>query len=82
MVCVVASRLNASFNPGTASQSNIAQPDIACAGLIYHQRSGVYFARARVYGSGPKRWMNRDPNGESKTKNGDRSPDLSPSLGK
>jgi RHS repeat-associated protein len=46
-------------------QADTVQPDFAYVGLFYHQRSGLYFAQARAYDSGLKRWLNRDPIGES-----------------
>ena len=41
--------------------SNPTQNDFAYTGFFYHQRSGLQFAEYRVYDSGLKRWMNRDP---------------------
>lgn len=39
-------------------------PDFGYTSLFYHQRSGLNFAEFRVYDSGVKRWLNRDPIGE------------------
>ena len=64
IACVVVSRLDAFANREAAPQVNSVQPDFAYTGLFYHQRSGLYFAQARAYDSGLKRWVNRDPIGE------------------
>jgi RHS repeat-associated protein len=64
IICVLASKLDAFVSRGTAPQANAVQPDFGYAGLFYHQRSGLYFAQARSYDSGLKRWLNRDPIGE------------------
>jgi RHS repeat-associated protein len=64
IACVVVSKLDAFANREAAPQANAIQPDFAYTGLFYHQRSGLYFAQARAYDSGLKRWLNRDPIGE------------------
>jgi|GEM_PF-5007443 len=64
-VCLVASKIEAISKPGPAPQTNTVQPDIAYTGLLYHQRSGLQFAAHRAYDSGERRWINRDPTGES-----------------
>ncbi|HXM04826.1 MAG TPA: RHS repeat-associated core domain-containing protein [Chthoniobacterales bacterium] len=62
---IVVSKLDAFSRPGTAPQPSVIPPDFAYTGLFYHQRSGLCFAEFRVYDSGLKRWINRDPIGEN-----------------
>jgi RHS repeat-associated protein len=64
VLCVLAGRLGALSSSATVPQAVALQPDFAYTGLFYHQRSGLYFAQARAYDSGLKRWLNRDPIGE------------------
>jgi RHS repeat-associated protein len=64
VVCVLASKLGAFSKSEVISEGATVQPDFGYTGLYYHQRSGLYFARARAYDSGLKRWLNRDPIGE------------------
>jgi RHS repeat-associated protein len=45
--------------------SGQTQPDFTYTGFFYHQRSGLQFAEYRAYDSGLKRWLNRDPIGET-----------------